>query len=571
MQKVITAEQMREIDNLTTERFNIPSLLLMEQAAAASAKAIAENFGGRVAGKSVLVLCGKGNNGGDGAALARQLFNQGAEVDVVLLGSVEETKDEARTNFEILQSLLNNRTTLNEEGSYEFLNMTALKDYEGSLWFTECLTKKDWNKLTKEVFKDEPDILVDALFGTGLTRPLTGIYEDVLTFISFHTMGYTPRHTFVVSLDVPSGIQANVSNKIDSAVQANLTITFTAPKPANVLPPASHYNGKLVVANIGSPAELIYQAESKLFLTEPGDVNWWLYPTRYVAGSYKNSHGHALVIAGSRGMSGAAVLCGNAAMRAGAGLVTVATSKSAQADVAARTMPEVMTAILNETSIGAVSFSAKEHFEKLLEKATVVAIGCGLNASQEETRRFVRYVVENRKTPVVIDADGLNALSPWPSRLKGSNLFPLILTPHKGEFSRLVGKNAKDVLEDRVSVASEFAVKHNLILVLKGERSLIASPDGNVIVNPTGNAGLGTAGAGDTLTGIITGFLAQSFALPESERPNALETVVAALYISGLAGDIAAREIGMRTMTASDISHHLSAAIRELDPQGERP
>jgi NAD(P)H-hydrate epimerase len=270
-------------------------------------------------------------------------------------------------------------------------------------------------------------------------------------------------------------------------------------------------------------------------------------------------------------MSGAAVLCGNATMRAGAGLVTVATSKSAQASVAARTMPEVMTVALNETTNGAISLSAKEELEKLLEKTTVVAIGCGLNAGQEDTRRFVRYVVENRRTPVVIDADGLNALSPWPGRLKGSDLFPLILTPHQGEFLRLIGKDATDELEDRASLASEFAVKHNLILVLKGERSLIASPDGNVIVNPTGNAGLGTAGAGDTLTGIITGFLAQSFALPESKRPNALETVVAALYISGLAGDIAAREIGMRTMTASDICCHLSAAIRELDPQGEKP
>jgi NAD(P)H-hydrate epimerase len=233
-------------------------------------------------------------------------------------------------------------------------------------------------------------------------------------------------------------------------------------------------------------------------------------------------------------------------------------------------MPEVMTRALAETDRGMVSFEAIEYAAQLMERANVVAVGPGLSAEDESTRRFVRAVIERRRTPVVIDADGLNALAPWPTDLRGSRDLPLILTPHPGEMLRLMGTDDKDALADRVDAAREFATAHGVILVLKGARTITASPDGSVYINPTGNAGLGTAGAGDTLTGIITGFNAQAFATLRSGA-DALAATIAAVYVGGLAGDYAARERGMRTMVASDIREHLGAAINALDPQGEQP
>ena len=227
-----------------------------------------------------------------------------------------------------------------------------------------------------------------------------------------------------------------------------------------------------------------------------------------------------------------------------------------------------MTAALAETDRGAVSDEAFDFFSKFSERADVIAIGPGLSSEDDRTRKFVRRVVENRRTPVVVDADGLNCLSPWPGDLRGSAELPIVLTPHPGEMLRLMGTSDKAALNDRIAAARKFASQHEVILLLKGGRSLVAAPDGRVFLNSTGNAGLGTAGAGDTLTGVIAGFLAQA---KSSERVSALDTVIAALYVSGLAGDLAARELGMRCMVASDIREHLSAAICSIDPRGEEP
>jgi NAD(P)H-hydrate epimerase len=345
---------------------------------------------------------------------------------------------------------------------------------------------------------------------------------------------------------------------------------MTAPKPANILPPAAEYNGKLIVADIGSPSELILEAKTQLFMSDEADARRWLIQTRYTPDSYKNKHGHVLVIAGSRGFTGAAALCGNAAMRSGAGLVTVGTPVSAQPLVAAQLMPEVMTAALAETDRGAVSDDAVSHVLRLAGRANVIAVGPGLSSEDDRTRDFVRTLFERRTTALVIDADGLNCLAPWPASLRGAADLPVVLTPHPGEMLRLLGTDDKSVLDDRVTVVREFAVAREVIVVLKGTRPLVAAPDGRVFVNPTGNAGLGTAGAGDTLTGVIAGFLAQAYGTLNIEA-DAFETVVAALYVSGLAGDLAAEELGMRTMVASDIRDRLGAAICSLDPEGEIP
>ncbi len=552
---------MREIDRLTAERHGIPSLVLMENAAAATARVVADRWSGDQADKSVLVLCGRGNNGGDGAATARLLAHAGAHVELVLFGKLEETRGDARTNFEAAAGYTS--------GTDEKLNRLGAT-VGGSIEFFECNSADRWRQLINDRLSTPHDVIIDAMFGTGLTRPLTGVNQEVARFVNSTRDAARAGHTLIVSIDIPSGLNSDSVEPIGETVHADVTVTMTSPKFANVLPPAADYNGQVVVADIGSPSELIQTVQAKLFLSEESDARRWLIQTRYSPESYKTTHGHALIIAGSRGFTGAAALCGNAAMRAGAGLVTVATPASTQSLVAAQLMPEVMTTALAETDRGAVSDEAIDYALKFAERANVIAIGPGLSSEDERTRNFVRELVERRRTAVVIDADGLNCLSPWPTELRGSRDHPVLLTPHPGEMLRLMGTDDKSALHDRVSSARAFATRHEVILLLKGSRPLIAAPDGRVFVNPTGNAGLGTAGAGDTLTGVITGFIAQEYGTM-TEDADALSTVIAALYISGLAGDLAARELGMRTMVASDIREHLSAAIRSLDPEGELP
>jgi NAD(P)H-hydrate epimerase len=557
VQPVIFAQQMREIDRLTVENYHTTSLLLMESASAACLEAIRTRFNGELGGKRALVLCGKGNNGGDGAALARGLCRASVQCDVVLFGKFADTTGDAHTNFESVSHLASFAA-----GSPEA---------PAPLTFIECENLTAWERIAKP--RRTYDVIVDALFGTGLTRPLEGVFLKVIEHLTMlrqareRAGGARP---LVLSIDIPSGLNADKPEPIGPAVRADVTVTFTAAKPANVLPPASDFGGELIVADIGSPASLIAAARPWLFLTEAEDVQRWLISTRYTPDSYKNTHGHVLLAAGSRGYSGAAALSGNAAIRSGAGLVTIATPSSAQPLVATRAMPEVMTTALAETDRGAASDEAVDHFLSLAAKATVVAVGPGLTSDDERTRRFVRGVVERRSRPCVIDADGLNCLAPWPDELTGTEAQPLILTPHPGEMLRLLGTDEKTTLTDRSSAARDFAVAHKVILVLKGSRPLVAAPDGRVFINPTGNAGLGTAGSGDTLTGLISGFLAQAYGTLQKDA-DPLAATIAALYVGGLAGDLAARKLGMRTMVASDIRDHFSEAIQLLDPEGEQP
>src|ERR1041385_44051 len=556
---------MREIHRLTTDRFGVPSLTLMENAATAVARAVVKALSGTVASRSILIFCGKGNNGGDGAATARLLATAGARVDLVLIGRVDETKGDARVNFDLARNW--------NEGEARARARTE----SGLLNLFECDSEKGWEQLLASVLEAPHDAIVDALFGTGLTRRAEGLHGRAIDYINRQrSTRDAPQNLTcpIISVDIPSGLDSDSEQPIGATVQADVTVTMTAPKRANVIPPASHFNGRLIVAEIGSPGELFEEANNDLFLIEEDDARRWLIETRYTPESYKNTHGHALIIAGSRGFTGAAALCGNAAMRAGAGLVTVGTPASAQPLVAAQVMPEVMTTALAETDRGAVTDEAIDYAIKFAERADAVALGPGLSSEDERTRKFVRAIVEERRTAVVIDADGLNCLAPWPSELRGSDELPIVLTPHPGEMLRLLGVDKKSVLDDRVWVARSFATKHHVILLLKGSRAIIAAPDGRVFVNGTGNAGLGTAGAGDTLTGVITGCIAQTaaYVVPEGrQRVSALEAVIAAVYLSGLAGDLAAQELGMRAMVASDIREHLSAAFRSLDPSGETP
>lgn len=531
----------------------------MQAAAHACFKAIATHFSDNLSGKKAQILCGPGNNGGDGAGLAVELARAGVQVDLILFGSVQNSKGDAQTNFQAASSIASDKAGATESGA-------------GALSFVECNSLSTWESLAQP--GRSYDVIVDALFGTGLSRPLEGMFAQVVNHLAAIRRQRDDLSPLILSVDLPSGLDADRAIPIGAAVEADMTVTFTAPKLANMVPPTSHLNGRLLVANIGSTASDIAATNPNVFVVEEEDARRWLSETRYTPDSFKNTHGHVLVIAGSRGYTGAAVLCGNAAMRSGAGLVTIATAASAQTSVAACVMPEVMTTSLAETDRGAVSDDAIDHVMQLSAKANVVAIGPGLSAEDERTRRFVFAAVKNRRTPVVLDADALNCLAHlsdgWPAELQGSPAAPLIITPHAGEMLRLLGTTDKSVLDDRVEVARDFAVRHKLILVLKGERSLIAAPDGRVFINPTGNAGLGTAGAGDTLTGIIAGFIAQASGTLK-EKADVLLATIAALYVGGLAGDFAARDLGMRSMVASDIREHLGEAICAIDPQGEYP
>ena len=545
MQKIVTAEEMREIDRLTTERYGIPQLLLMENAAHAAGRVIARKLGGSLDGRSILILCGKGNNGGDGAALGRILWQQGADVEVCLFGLLEDTKDEARANFEILQKIT-------EDEGFELT--------QSDLAFEEITGLEEWLEYDSLNFNsDDPDVIVDALFGTGLTRPLDGVYEQVAAFIDAFAEREDDCSTIVVSLDVPSGLCADEADCIGANPRSHMTVTFTAPKLANVLPPAANCNGELFVENIGTPCNLVNEAKSQTFLAEPDDVARWLAQTEFTSDSYKNRRGHALFVAGAANYSGAAVLCGNAAIRSGAGIVTIATPDSSRASIVARVAPEVMVRGIPETENGAASAEAFDKVKEFSSNVDVIAIGSGLSSTEDSTRRLVRRVVEERTTPILIDADGLNALAPFD--LKGADELPLILTPHGKEFQKLIGSNGHGDLKDRVGVARTFAAKHHVILVLKGERVIVADPSGRVVINPTGNSGLGKAGNGDTLAGIITGFVAQAV----QTKADISDSVVAAVYLAGMAGDIAEQKLGKRVMTASDSADAFSECLREFD------
>ena len=523
---------MREIDCLTTEKYGIPSILLMENAAHAAARIITEKLGGSVAGKSFLILCGKGNNGGDGAALARILWTQHAWVELILFGKIEDTKGDAQINFDISKKQLSN--------------------------FYEFESREDWDKFLYNSYQDW-DFLVDAIFGTGLSRPLDIWLGNIIRHINIINEEPRPFSRKCISIDIPSGLNADSAQPIGETFQADLTVTFTAPKPANVLAPSSNLNGELIVANIGSPQKLIDDSPSQTFVAEKQDTQNWLNKTKVKSDSYKKTRGTALIIAGSKDYSGAATLAANACFAAGAGMISIGVPDSIQGIVAAKVSDEIITKGFAETKNGAFAKTAAKDVLESSEKMDVVALGCGLTSDEASTKSFVREIVKNRKTPIVVDADGLNALAPFD--LQGSDELPIVLTPHIGEFERLSGK--KDI-KDRIAAAREFSQKHNVILLLKGERSLTASPSGEVVINPTGNAGVSRAGSGDTLTGIVTSLLAQTYGIEKPTLENTFQTVVAALYIAGTAGDIAAEKFGQRLMSATDVRECLGEAIKSI-------
>jgi NAD(P)H-hydrate epimerase len=540
--KILTAQQMRDIDRRTVEKAGIPYATLMETAGSRVVEAILERYG-PVAGKTFLVICGKGNNGGDGAVIARLLWMRGAKVNVCLYSKLEDSKGDPRANFEAVKELTN--AGQGPDGREIFFSDES-RSY-GPAWKTEAPFP----------YPHAPDFIVDALFGTGLSRPAQGAFEQVIEQIN-RLRSAPHSHTQVIAADIPSGLPSDGSHPIGPHIKADLTVTFTAPKWGNVLPPNCYANGDLIVATIGTPGWVLDECPSNVFLIEEKQISDWLTASRRAPDAHKGTVGDVLLIAGSRGKTGAAALAAEATLRAGAGLVTVATSASAQALLVNQARTEVMTEALIETANGAMAAEALAQALPLARHRTVLALGPGLSSHEDSTRRFVQEFVQQRTAPLILDADGLNALAPWPEDLRGTDELPIVITPHPGEMARLLHKTNAEVIADRIGLARELATKHHLIVVLKGSRSILAAPDGSVFVNPTGNAGMATAGSGDVLTGLLSGLLAQ--------RPQpALEAVIAGVYLHGLAGDLAASKLGQRSLIASDITQHISEAILKFE------
>jgi ADP-dependent NAD(P)H-hydrate dehydratase / NAD(P)H-hydrate epimerase len=508
--KIVTAAEMREIDRVTTERFGVPSLTLMENAGAAVADFVISHY---PSDKRVGVICGKGNNGGDGFVTARKLYEAGKDVRVLLLAEKSELRGDAAEMFSKLPI-----SVVGVSNSDQLKNAPA-----------------------RAVFDSE--LMVDAILGTGFRPPVSGLYAEAIAAMNAVS-------SLIIAVDIPSGADADVmGDQVGAVARADAVVTFTAPRPAHIFGMLT--SGLTVISPIGSPDEAIVSS-LQLNVITACELAPLIGPRP--PASNKGSFGHVLVLGGSRGKAGAAAMAGMAALRSGAGLCTVATAKSVFATVAGF-HPELMTEPLGETEAGSISEDSLERgqLDDLVKGKTVLALGPGISR-HPETSSFVRGVVRKYKMPIVLDADGLNAFEGCAAELK-EKPGTLVITPHPGEMARLTGLSVAAVQHDRLNVARTFAREHELIVVLKGHRTLVARPDGTVWVNTTGNPGMATGGTGDILTGMTAGLIAQN--------PDRIaEAVIAAVHLHGLAGDVARESMGEHSMVATDLLGALPEAFR---------
>jgi len=509
--KFVTSAEIKAIDEKAIEKYGIPSAALMENAGGEVARQI-----GRIIGdlynKKIAIFAGKGKNGGDGYVVARHLYNQGAKVKVFLIGSKGDISGDALVNLQIITSM--------------------------GIDVTEVANDGDWDKV--KIAMTFTDCLVDALVGTGFAGQLGGNMAQVVESIN-------KGNKVVVAIDVPSGVDADTGQVSGIAVKANHTITFSLPKQGLLLYPGATYAGDVCVADIGIPRMLLTDENIKQNIITSTSVGQ-LFQKRS-PNLHKGSCGKVLVIAGSKGLTGAAALASDAALRSGAGLVTLGIGESLHAVMESK-LTEVMTRQLIEAQAGVIGQSAVDAIKELASNSDVMAIGPGLGR-HEDTMVAVRQVIKEIEKPLVIDADALYALVDHTHILTETKAVAG-LTPHPGEMARLVGLTAEEVNQDRVYIARQTAMEWGSIVILKGARTLVAFPDGEVYINITGNAGMATGGTGDVLTGVIAGLMAQGL--------SSHQAALVGVYIHGLAGDIVARG-GMVGMLASDIIRALPAAI----------
>jgi NAD(P)H-hydrate epimerase len=493
--KVVTSSQMRELDRRTIEEFHMPGLLLMENAALRVVEILLGRFA-PLKDKRVAVVCGRGGNGGDGLAVARHLATRtGADVSVWLVDSPKDFRGDAATNFLMAQAF--------------GLRMRPASDMDLS----------------------GADLVIDAIFGTGIRGAVTG---DAARAIS---MMNESRGT-VIAVDVPSGLDADSGRADGPVTRARLTITFALPKIGLLEFPGAEYAGELIVADLGMPRAVMAAPQVDSYVTEASQVAAWLPPRVNTRDANKGSYGHVLVFGGSAGFAGAPTMTSEAASRTGAGLVTLAVPIGIQQAIMARVSPVIMTLGMKQTNQGTFGVEALESALESAERATSVALGPGIGRD-DEVARFVRDFVARCPSPLVLDADALDLLAREPRRgepLIRSRKAPTILTPHPGEMGRLLGIGTAAVESDRRSAAQSAAKGYGCTVLLKGARTLIASADGVLYLNTTGNPGMATGGMGDVLTGMVAALLAQKL--------GPLEASAAGAFVHGLAGDRAARDLG---------------------------
>ncbi len=517
--KVVTAQEMRQIDQQTIEEIGISGAVLMEHAGTAVVRTIRQHF---PECQRIAVIVGKGNNGGDGLVVARQLALAGQPIQIFLVSPPESFAGDALTNLQIAQNLdLSMASILSEE------ELEAAKSQIAS-----------------------SDLIVDSIFGTGLRGGVGGFIGEVIDFIN--KMGKP-----VVAIDLPSGLSADTGIAEGACIEGTHTVTIGLPKRGNLIHPGATFTGTLEVADIGFPPSVIDAQSIQINWTQSSDAAQLLPPRP--THSHKGTYGRVFVVAASTGMTGAAALTSAGALRVGAGLVTLGAPKSLNAILEMK-LTEVMTLPLPETAEGSLALDAKSHIIEAVERTkSVLAVGPGLS-QHPETVALVHSLIRESDVPTVIDADGINALSKSTDIL--SSLSPqTVLTPHPGEMARLIGGTVEALERDRIGIAQQFAGTHNVTLVLKGAPTVIARGNGDVWINSTGNAGMATGGMGDILTGLIAGLIAQ--------KVSPFDAAVLGVYLHGLAGDIVAESVGMHGLMAGDVLNNVPKAIKlcEARPQ----
>jgi ADP-dependent NAD(P)H-hydrate dehydratase / NAD(P)H-hydrate epimerase len=529
--KVLTAAEMREVDRLTIDRLGIPSLQLMETAGTRVAETLLQTAGN--AGwhpRSVAVLCGKGNNGGDGFVVARHLKNAGTLVRVYLFASPDDLRGDAAANF--------------EKWKHSGGDVVSVLD--------EAAWKSAWADLSAA------DSIVDAIFGTGFRGPLPGLIEHAIEDINrFSRNATTARPALILAVDTPSGLPSDEGQQAGTVLRAHATVTFTAPKIGQLVSPEASAAGALKVVAIGSPDSLVNEvAHGIMRWSEPEEFA--MLPLVRATEANKGTYGHALIVAGSFGKSGAAILSSRAALRSGAGLVTVATPESALPMIASA-QAEYMSEPLLATSEGTAALKnvSDGRFAKIEAGKKVLAVGPGLGLNPE-THNFIRTIVQHTKLPVVLDADGLNAFAENADALRDRKTEFLVITPHPGEMARLLKTSIAEVQGDRVKTATNAAKRWNVHVVLKGSHTIVASPSGEIFVNTSGNAGLAKGGSGDVLTGVLAALTAQ-FGTDDWIRVLAL-----GVFLHGKAAEVAVEGTDLSGLLAGEVADAIPEARRRL-------
>ncbi len=514
--KVATAQIMQELDRETITTMGIPGLVLMENAGRGTVSSMFRAFE-NLSEMRVAILAGRGNNGGDGFVIGRTLLNMGVEVKVYLLSDPDRLEGDALTNFEIYEKL----------GA----PLEKIPDMEAFESHREEISRFD--------------LFVDAILGTGLRGKVRGFYKNVIDFLNQSTGP-------VVSVDIPSGLDSDTGKPLDACVRASLTTTLGLPKIGQLIYPGANYAGSLDVIDIGIPFSMIEAKSIPYNLIIPGMLRGLLEPR--APDSHKGHFGHLLVLAGSAGKTGAAAMTCEAAMRVGAGLVTLGIPSSLNSIMEIK-LTEVMTAPLKETESQSLDEDCLEEMMDLSMGKDLLCIGPGLS-THPSTKRLVIGLLRNSSLPMVIDADGINAIVDDPGSLSDAK-GPIALTPHPGEMARLLFCSVKEVQEDRIGKTRGLADKLGVHVVLKGARTIIAEPGGEIHINPTGNAGMAAAGVGDVLTGILSGLICQG--LPFSDA------LCLGVYLHGHAADKLVKKRGERGLMATDLLEDLPGALQEIN------